>query len=190
MNQSSSSYVRGFGLIAYLRQGRSRLRGFGLIEVLIAGSILALVVGANAGLYTAIRKGVTRSQSGVSAADLLNEGAEMIRNMRDTALLDEVPTNHWSSYLDIDIAGNPVAADSDYRIITSATGQFRLEPGRETLVRNGASFTRSVRFQTIPAIGGGFATSPQSTARYMMVRVTPPEGRVIELSFLLTDWRP
>lgn len=163
--------------------------GFGLIEVLIAAGILALVVGGNAALYTAMVQGLRKSVINTTASDLLNEGAEQVRNLRDTALIDSIPTNRFSQYLDVDRNNSPISTGVEYRIIRNALGQFRLEAGRESLVRNGQSFERSVMLSAIEAPGGGFSAQGQDF-RYVTVRVRPAGGTQREVKLILSDWRP
>lgn len=168
---------------------RNTSSGFGLIEVLIAAGILALVVGGNAALYTAMTQGLRRSIAGTTASDLLNEGAEQVRNLRDTALIDTVPTNRFSAYLDVDRNNSPITTGVEYRVIRTSSGQFRLEAGREHVVRNGMAFERSVILSPIPAPGGGFGTQGDDH-RYVTVRVRPVGGTLRSLNLILSDWRP
>lgn len=171
------------------RRASGPKRGFGLIEVLIAAGILALVVGGNAALYTAMVQGLRKSVVNTTASDLLNEGAEQVRNLRDTALIDSIPTNRFSAYLDVDSNDSPTSTGVEYRIIRNALGQFRLEAGRENVARNGLNFERSVILSAIAAPGGGFGAQGEDF-RYVTVRVRPIDGTAREVKLILSDWRP
>ena len=78
-------------------------RGFGLLEVVVAAGILIMVISGVAMLGKMSVKSSVISLDRVQAYNLAEEGAELVRQIRDTNWLAN-PNRSWSAGLDISAA--------------------------------------------------------------------------------------
>lgn len=69
--------------------------GFGIMEVLIAASLLIIIVGSVVGLSRMTLKNNMLSSEKIQAYNLVREGLEIIRSLRDTNWIDVSPESTW-----------------------------------------------------------------------------------------------
>ncbi len=91
--------------------------GFGILEVLIASMILIVVVGSAVALGHASLRSSALAAEKTAAYNLAQEGIEQVRNIRDTAWVDQQSDTDWSSGLNV----NGVQA-GQYKLDKISTG--------------------------------------------------------------------
>lgn len=128
-----------------------RQAGFGLLEVVLSAGILATVLGASVSLMNSSLRRATLSAERTTAMNLAQEGVELVRAARDTALIDQV-SNNWNTLFD---PMNGTGAESDvYGLVYASStsgGTWKLAKtgtsitnGVETIALGGASFERTI----------------------------------------------
>lgn len=165
--------------------------GFTILEVLVASGILVAISGA---MLTAGRASIRSHDLALErsqASQLLQEGFEIVRQMRDTNYLDG-SGNAWDSGLTTGADLQPVW-DPDNR-------RWQLVTGPETVQIDGTTaltFTRSIRIDPatnltpIKPAGGAPDIDPAQLARKVTVTVTwESQGQTWSETgmTLLTDW--
>ena len=123
-------------------------RGFGLLEVLIAGMIIIIMLGALVVVARAALENSIYLQQRTAATYLAQEGLEIVRQVRDSNYIDGDNLSKWNTL-----------AGTDSRSLVTATPGYTMDfVGRPRLVAtpspasavtlDGVVYTRTVSFET------------------------------------------
>lgn len=129
-------------------------RGFTLIEVLIGSGILALTAGAVVSFgRTAIRAHDLAGER-TQAYQLVSEGLEIARQIRDTSYIDQ-EVNEWNSNFSAELESfSPIwdAATRRFKFIKNNVAEPAISEGVETINLDGLNFARKVVFTPPPSL--------------------------------------
>lgn len=170
-------------------------RGFTLIEVLIASGILVVAAGAVLRISQVAIRNEDQALERVRAYHLVQEGFEIVHQIRDSIRLDKT-VNRWDAFLPTD--------DSSYAARwDSVSGRWVLEPAGTTVDEHeldGIKFIRSIVVSVPPTdllpikneAGETVTTDWRDVARLVTVTVSwESQGQTMKVSgkTLLTDWQ-
>lgn len=126
--------------------------GFGILEVLMAGVVLIIVLGALVMLARTAIKNSQYMQERAQATNLASEGIEIVRQIRDSNLIDGNSLTGWNTMenqgvfkYDVDyyVTFNTDASDPDL-------GHYRLVQGAYDITKiDNVSFLRKIKFYNI-----------------------------------------
>lgn len=173
-------------------------QGFGLLEVVISSVILVTIVGAVVALGAAsVRGGLTASDK-TTAYNLVQEGLEKVRALKDKSETDGV-NNSWDHYL---VSGFSKITDSTFQLTAlSGTTDSTYKKGLEQTAPNmgsgekvsvGTPTVDYYRFIKIENWYGVAETPPRSTGKKVTCYVVwYSESGIKEIkgSTYLTDWK-
>ncbi len=129
-------------------------KGFGILEVLLAGVIIVIVLGA---LVFLARNSLNNSiylQEKGQATFLAQEGLEIVRHIRDTNYIDEKNDTKWNSFI-IDGGGGPGIPSGnptiDYSIgFDSTSNEYEIKNGIDPIIAiDDIEFTRTISFSSL-----------------------------------------
>ncbi len=187
--------------------------GFTLIEVLVASSILVVTTGALVSLGRASLRSQSLAYERSQAYQLVQEGFEVVRQIRDTTSIDATLTNgipnSWdSSFPVLASQGSTVGPiwdgfDRRWRLVENSTGtDAAITAGVETIVLDGLNFRRTLTFLPMPdqydqlvpltGVSGALTTGFHDSARLIQVAVTwESQGEVWTVSgrTVLSNWK-
>ncbi|MBI3495189.1 hypothetical protein HY065_01020 [Candidatus Berkelbacteria bacterium] len=179
-------------------------RGFGLIEAVFATGILAMIAAGAVVLNTQALRHTAVLADRLTAFEWAQEGVEVVRQIRDTNLIDGRPETDWkcfdpdagpSSTNQYDCGFTTVVPSNIYRLDTTADGRWKLTltPAGDPALNSKFTpanypadgyFTREIRIlDTTPA-------DPEK--RLVQVTVSFKVGvrpERVKLSTILTNWR-
>lgn len=188
----------------------AREAGFTLIEVLVASGILVLAVGSVVTIGRAAIQAQDIAMERTQAYELAQEGLEITRQIRDTAVAQESiggdALPNWDERLPV--IGQPVGLVWDdlgqrWRFTTSSVADPVVRNGiEEVILGDGATtthFFRTIEFLASPALPGvGDPLAPldsaaiQANARRVVVTVrwqSLGEDHEVSATTLLTNWK-
>lgn len=122
-----------------MRQFSSNQAGFTLLEVVVASAILVFVSGA----VLTVGRAAVRSQDLIlergQAYQLVQEGLELTRQMRDTMWIDEDPTNTWQTPFEEALEGAAVApvwneTTAQWQLVTDHAGNPEVDGGMQQII--------------------------------------------------------
>lgn len=119
-----------------------------MLEVLMAGVILIIVLGALVMLARTAIKNSQYMQERAQATNLASEGIEIVRQIRDTNLIDGSSATGWRSMVDTGSADFEYGVDY-YVTFDSATGTYRLSTLEYSTSIDNVSFLRKIKFYNI-----------------------------------------
>jgi len=181
-----------------------KLKGFGIIEALIASTIIIIIVFS----LTAVARGTMRAsdnmQERAQAAQLAQEGIEVVRQIRDTNWIDGSAVTSWNSFV-CTASGSALTcpalpiATANYKIVFNSLNRFSLADAGTTgeLIKlgniDGFAFKRFIKFESVGALLPDVVNPSLTKDKYstkVTVTVTTPSGEDIAVSEMLTNWRP
>ncbi|HLC44054.1 MAG TPA: hypothetical protein VJK08_02945 [Patescibacteria group bacterium] len=178
-----------------------KTQGFGLIEVLIASTIIIMTISSLTFVARGALTSTDRTQDRIQAVNLAAEGIEIVRNIRDTNWIDRRPETDWGNW--VGSTFNGVVAGGVYKINYSAGSLNRFNlisvpigaPAENITLLNGAVFTRTIQVDSIVNATSGLMpgsnqSNLQGQAYKVTVKVTTPSKAEINVSEILTNWRP
>lgn len=134
-----------------------RSNGFTLIEVLIASSILVMVTGAVVGLSRVAFHSQDLSLERTQAYHLVQEGLEMVHQMRDTQTVSQT-TDFWVNLFgacDRTLATCSPAWDSQlgrWRLVDGSSTELGIHNGTELIDIDGLQYRRAIRILPAPEL--------------------------------------
>ncbi|MCX6811994.1 MAG: type II secretion system protein [Candidatus Berkelbacteria bacterium] len=133
-------------MIIYIKK---RKKAFGLLEVLLAGVIIIIILGA---LVLLARNAINNSayvQERAQATGLAQEGMEIVRQIRDTNQIDKNPTTNWKTMVGPNLT-NSFRTDRTYYIAYDKdSSRFYLSETSTSDIIGGVSFIRKITFASV-----------------------------------------
>lgn len=166
-------------------------KSFTLVEVIVAVTLFAFFIGAAFSLFVASQQNVTTSRHRFQAANLAREGAELVREIRDTAWLHNATwaiftTNGPCYGLGGVNPGNPLKLDFltnywDQRYRDCAFEHWRLVGDTEPITQNNVNYTRAITVDNI---------NTTDTKKITVTVSWDEAGKAKEIKMItyLTDW--
>lgn len=175
-------------------------RGFGLIEAVFATGILAMIATGAVVLNTQALRNTAVLADRLTAFEWAQEGVEVVRQIRDTNLIDGHPETDWKCFdpdqapsaPSYDCGFNTINENNIYHLETTVDGsRWKLvvsPPGDSSLSNKFAPagyFTREIH------IGKTSPDDPEKRLVQVKVSFKVGVGRTetITLSTILTNWR-
>ncbi|MDO8443913.1 MAG: prepilin-type N-terminal cleavage/methylation domain-containing protein [bacterium] len=173
---------------------KRKTKGFGLIEVLIASTIIVMSISSLTFVARGALTSTDRTQDRIQAVNLAAEGIEIVRSIRDTNWIDQTPATGWGNWVGSNL-GNIVDSSTSYQInYNNSTKRFYLLANQtESVSLNGSIFTRTIVVDEVEGtelMPGSNQTDLQKQAYKVTAIVTTPSKAEINVSEILTNWRP
>lgn len=179
--------------------GLGKKKGFGLLEVMISSVIIIMILVALVFIgRSALNNNQYLSQRS-QAIYLAQEGIEMVRQIRDTNWTDGDSNSKWDTLV---WNGSDFVVPTSSRVYKleyiSAKNRMLLQSqsGGEVITVGGIQFTRKI---TVEDIGSALPTAPLGSpdlapyAKIIKSNINwnnAGQPKTIEISELLTNWRP
>lgn len=173
---------------------RRKTKGFGLIEVLIASTIIVMTISSLTFVARGALTSTDRTQDRIQAANLAAEGIEIVRTIRDTNWIDRIPLTGWGNW--VGSGFSLVTVGSSYKINYSSNRFHLVKNQTESINLNGSIFTRTIQVDSIEdasstgLMPGSNKADLQKQAYKVTAKVTTPSKAEINVSEILTNWRP
>lgn len=177
-------------------------KGFGILEVLIASTIIITILGALVTVGTMAINTNEQLLAKAQATNLAQEGIEMVRQIRDTNWIDNDNSTAWNSFVWGGSVSTPtlnIPTDSqNYKLSQNVNNKrWGLDPVNpdqpEEITVGNTKYTRSIYFDPIvnliPSTGDLNSGKSQQAIR-VRTKISWGSGQSIELSELITNWRP
>ncbi len=161
--------------------------GFTLLEVLIAAGILAVTLTSTFALNSTVVKNTVFLADDLVATNLASEGLEIVRQIRDSRLIDCNPATKWNSWLQSGGQASSGTYGLKSQVVNNpcASGKINnsyLEPNSaETITVEGLAFTRKIELDLVSP------SKVQVTSRVSWR--FDNRDRQKSLSTVLADWK-
>ncbi len=165
--------------------------GFGILEVLIAGLIISMMLTALVSVGKMTTDSSRQMSEKTQAYYLAQDGIEQFRRARDSSWFNGTPGNNINS-LTLAMAGSNVSSMSGY---VQKNGNFVWDSAENEAETNfnldGTIYRRRAEIEKISSIIPGDAIARDKNAlRIKIIVYWNNNTKSVEVSELLTDWRP
>lgn len=168
--------------------------GFGLLEVVIATGILTLVITSSLALSRMAIKSSVVSLERVQAYNLAQEGVELVREIRDSAWIDNNKDTTWNNVLGSEGNSGPYSLSNSFN-------HWILQLGQEEITLDSKQFKREIFIENVDPNSdvssqlsdSGISNTNGEQLKKITVKVRWEEYNslwTINVASYLSNWRP
>lgn len=171
-------------------------KSFGLIEALIAGGILTLVASGAVVLNAQVVRNTALLADRLVAFEWAQEGLEIVRQIRDSNLIDGNPETDWQCFNPdgVNIPGCGIILNQPYHTeLTTNARRWKLVSGAQTNPFEPRNlYTREIRILSTNPTNPGTLTGADPEKRLVRVTVSFQFGgrtEQVTLATIISNWK-